>query len=132
MPFPKVEVAVGAPKLTESALTGPARASRPSRPLTKTVQPRRAARRLVVITLNSRPDRRTGQGPGHWDWPREGPLQPVHTRRRSPRVSPAPGPQRRPGPDRRNAASLSHRWRRARPCLLYTSDAADDLLCVDL
>src|SRR5680860_1883373 len=27
---------------------------------------------------------------------------------------------------------LSHRVKRHNPCLLYTSDAADDLLCVDL
>src|SRR5450759_3767495 len=116
IPLPKVEVAVGVPKLTESALTCPAGASRPIRTLTKTAQPRRAtARRLVIITLNSTPGRRTGQGPVHWGWRREDPVSYTHTRRRSRPVSPAPDPQRRLGPGRRSAASPSHPWRRARP-----------------
>ena len=46
---------------------------------------------------------------------------------------PRRGLQGRPG-----SATRSKRWRMprvsesSRPCLLYTSDAADDLLCVDL
>src|SRR5450756_670347 len=31
-----------------------------------------------------------------------------------------------------NAHRFSIEWSRIQPCLLYTSDAADDLLCVDL
>src|SRR5680860_1919948 len=91
--------------------------------------------RLIAIPLHleaSRYPRRTGgrTNPlGQW-------TPATHHRRRSDwlgygctRRGP-PGNYLRPQCGRRMPGPQSEGWRR--PCLLYTSDAADDLLCVDL